>query len=73
MATGREIMAIWDEREARERDLARARSRAANDNAPREPDGYLEIDGEMVAYWLPPGVRRHEPASVIASATAAVH
>lgn len=62
MATPAEIVARWDKIEAMARERARARSRVANDNAPREPDGYIEIDGERVAYWLPPAAKQKDTA-----------
>jgi len=62
MATPSEIVAAWDARLAREAAAARAKASAANDNSPRAPDGYIEIDGQRMAYWLPHGNERRDTA-----------
>lgn len=58
MATPRELWAADRARKAaagaaRGAKVVRARG-PANDNAPREPDGYLTVDGVAMPYWLPP-------------------
>lgn len=55
MATPAEIVARWDARRKREAAVARAR-RFANDNEIQGPSGYIEVDGEVMAYWLPADV-----------------
>lgn len=67
MATPTEIVARWDAREKRAaaaKEAERRAAGAANDNATREPDGYLDMgDGQPpMAYWLPPDAKPRETA-----------
>ncbi len=66
MATPAEIVARWDARKKREAAIARAK-RYANDNERQGPSGYIEVDGEVMAYWLPPGVGLYEPRKDLAA------
>ena len=51
MATPQEIQAIW---EAKKQQPVAA-------NTKRPPTGYIVVNGERVAYWLPPGVSLFKP------------
>lgn len=67
MATPQELVARDDARKAREAAITEAKQRAkvsANDNRPRQPDGYLDMgDGEdPMPYWLPPEAKPRDTA-----------
>lgn len=61
MATVQEIKARWDEIDRLKAQQKAAKRREANDNAPREPDYYIVVDGKPMSVWLPPGVTRDTP------------
>jgi len=66
MASPRELWAASQRRKAAEQAVVRAKERArgpANDNRPRDPDGYITIDGEAMPYWLPATAKEHAKAS----------
>lgn len=65
MATPAEIVARWDARLRREAAVKEAKRRAAgpaNDNDPRKPDGYIEVDGQKMPYWLPEDAKPRDTA-----------
>ena len=51
MASPAEIIRAWDKRLARDAAAARAKAMVSNDND--EPDGWIEVDGERMPFWLP--------------------
>lgn len=61
MATPAEIVKRWDARLAREAAAARAKATFANDNAEREPDGVVMVNGQPMAFWLPAGAPVDQP------------
>ena len=67
MASPAEIVRAWDKRLAREASAARAKTMVSNDNDEPKPDGWIEVDGERMPYWLPvpAPVETEEPKKAI--------
>jgi hypothetical protein len=61
MASPREIIERWDARLKREAEAAAAKKTVANDNDVPAPDGAVLVDGQPMAYWLPPGALLYTP------------
>ncbi len=77
MATPQELMAIDDAKKAKAKAVVAAKAKVAkgpaNDNDLRRidqsplvdegsPDGYFEVDGQMMPYWLGPVEQRRDIA-----------